>query len=73
MPRYRAGAYDKGSKTKGKFFVVDAPSAAAAILEIKKFFPGVPVSRMFANDALHTDKPDNTIHEFHPPAKRGAQ
>jgi hypothetical protein len=73
MPRFRAGAYDKGSKTKGKFYVVEATTEAAAMLEIRHRFREVPLGRMFATPAEHTDKVDGTLHTFKPANTRGSQ
>ncbi len=73
MPRYRAGVYEKGSKTKGRYFVVDAPSEAAAMLDVRFRFIGVPLARMFAKPAEPTDKVDGTVHTFKPASTRGSQ
>lgn len=64
MPKYRAGAFDKGSRQKGQYVVVDSASRAQAMLEVRKFFPGVPIARIFAIDAEMYDKIDNVKHPF---------
>jgi hypothetical protein len=64
MAKYRAGAFDKGSRQRGQYVVVEAPSAADAIREVRKFFPGVPVSRFFVSDAEPYQKVDNIKHPF---------
>lgn len=73
MPRYRAGAYDKGSKAKGKYFVVLAESESNAMLAVKQHFPGVPLGRLFVRPAEPNDKVDGTVHTFKPATARGAQ
>lgn len=73
MPKFRAGAYDRGSKTKGKYTVVNANSVSDAMVEVKKYFPTVPMHRIFAREAEIYDKVDNTLHDFSNPKKKGAQ
>jgi hypothetical protein len=72
MPRYRAGAYDKGTKKKGRYFVVEASSEAGAVLDVRHLFPGVALARMFAAPAEPGDKVDGTVHTFKPESARGA-
>ena len=76
MPRFRAGAFDKGSKRKGRFVVVDAATAAQAVLDVRHYFPGVPLQRLFAREAEGHDKPTTDVKPFTLPkpadARRGA-
>lgn len=72
--KFRAGAYDKGSKTKGKYMVIEARSAAEAILLVKRRFPGVPLPRFFAFPSEAGDSSDNRLHTFvNPRTPKGAQ
>lgn len=64
MPKYRAGAFEKGSKQKGQYLVVEAASRAQAMLDVRKYFPGVPIARIFAFDAEAGDKTTTTKRSF---------
>jgi hypothetical protein len=56
MPKYRAGAYEKGSKTKGSYVVVEANNEASAMVVARRWFPGVPITRFFATPAEPRDE-----------------
>lgn len=73
MPRYRAGAFEKGSRQKGQYVVVEANSAADAMLNARPYFPGVPIGRFFAYPAEQYDKVDHNKHPFTAKPNRGSQ
>ncbi len=73
MARFRAGAYNKGSRQKGQYVVVEAASRAQAMLDVRKLFPGVPIARVFAFDADAFDQVSNTKRPFTAKPTRGSQ
>jgi hypothetical protein len=73
MPKYRAGAYDKGTKQKGQYVVVEANTAADAMIEVRKYFPGTPIQRIFARESEPWDKITSVKQPFSAKPKREAQ
>jgi len=69
VPKYRAGALDNNSKTHGSYVIVQADSRAQAMLDVRKHFPNVPITRLFAFDAEPGDKVDGQRRPFTIPAK----
>jgi predicted RecA/RadA family phage recombinase len=65
MPKYRTGAYEKGSKTKGSYVVVEANNEASAMVVARRWFPNIPITRCFAAPGEPGDKmEDGVLHPF---------
>lgn len=73
MPKFRAGAFDKGSRQKGQYVVVEADSPAQAMLDVRKWFEGTPIQRIFATPAEPWDKVTSLKQHFTARPTRGSQ